>query len=255
MAAAWRTSRSSREIRRSCSPIRTCPSACPTASTRSDRIVSANSECGPLNEWMNPAPSARSVQRLACTAAEQARASRYSPRVPSSAAIHADEGTRGLYRLALACSAAVQADRWTDLADGAGYIHSFNGPHSLFSDTVRSLRVLAVGHALGHVLMGENDRRISLFDRLVQHAAATAKYNVYYGEGRDGYDFPVGSCTRASSTSRTAGTAARVPSRATARSAPGPGDWPGSCAGTPRSWSSSKPSTTRSSSRTAGGPR
>lgn len=99
-----------------------------------------------------------------------------------------DPWQRRYYELALKCSAAVQADRWTDLADGAGYIHSFNGPHSLFSDTVRSLRVLAVGHALGHVLMGENDRRISLFDRLVQHAAATAKYNVYYGEGRDGYD-------------------------------------------------------------------
>jgi unsaturated chondroitin disaccharide hydrolase len=35
---------------------------------------------------------------------------------------------------------------------------------------------------------GENDRRISLLDRLVHHARATARYNVYYGEGRDGYD-------------------------------------------------------------------
>lgn len=36
--------------------------------------------------------------------------------------------------------------------------------------------------------MGENDRRISLLGRLVDHARATAKYAVYYGEGRDYYD-------------------------------------------------------------------
>jgi hypothetical protein len=50
------------------------------------------------------------------------------------------------------------------------------------------LRALAVGHHLGHVLLGENDRRISLLDRLIWHAQATARYSVYYGEGRDAYD-------------------------------------------------------------------
>jgi hypothetical protein len=45
-----------------------------------------------------------------------------------------------------------------------------------------------VAHRLGHALRGENDRRISLLDRLVQHAAVTAEYAVYYGEGRDVYD-------------------------------------------------------------------
>ena len=55
-------------------------------------------------------------------------------------------------------------------------------------DTVRSLRVLALSHSLGHVLMEENDRRVPLLERLVQHAAATARYSVYYGEGRDAYD-------------------------------------------------------------------
>ncbi len=35
-------------------------------------------------------------------------------------------------------SAAVQASRWSRIADGGGYIYSFNGPHSLFSDTMRS---------------------------------------------------------------------------------------------------------------------
>jgi hypothetical protein len=45
-----------------------------------------------------------------------------------------------------------------------------------------------VAHRLGHVLMGEQDRRISLLQRLVEHATNTARYNVYYGEGRDAYD-------------------------------------------------------------------
>ena len=95
---------------------------------------------------------------------------------------------REFYELALKCSGAVQAARWTDLADGTGYIYSFNGPHSLFADTIRSLRALAMAHRLGHVLMGERDTKISLLDRLFKHARATAKYSVYYGEGRDFYD-------------------------------------------------------------------
>lgn len=95
-----------------------------------------------------------------------------------------------LFELALKVSGAVQAARWTRLADGAGFIHSFNGPHSLFVDTLRSLRALALAHQLGHRLAGEQDVRISLLRRLVEHALTTARYNVYYGEGRDAYDVP-----------------------------------------------------------------
>lgn len=105
---------------------------------------------------------------------------------------------RHFYEMALCSSAAVQARRWTALpaeAEGGampvaerGFIHSFNGPHSLFSDTIRTLRVLALGHQLGHVVMGEADARISLLGRLLSHAQATARYNVFYGEGRDRYD-------------------------------------------------------------------
>jgi rhamnogalacturonyl hydrolase YesR len=91
------------------------------------------------------------------------------------------------YELALKISGAVQARRWTRIADG-GFIHSFNGPHSLFVDTIRSLRALALGHLLGQPLMEEQDAHVSLFDRLVQHARATARYNVYYGANRDRYD-------------------------------------------------------------------
>ena len=91
------------------------------------------------------------------------------------------------YELALKLSGAVQADRWT-ATPGGGFIYSFNGPHSLFADTIRSCRALAVSHGLGHVLMGERDTKISLLGRLIDHARATAKYSVYYGEGRDYYD-------------------------------------------------------------------
>jgi len=95
---------------------------------------------------------------------------------------------KNFYELALKTSGAVQAARWSRTSDGGGYIYSFNGPHSLFVDTIRSLRSLAVGHRLGHVLMGENDKKISLLGRLADHARATAKFSVYYGEGRDHYD-------------------------------------------------------------------
>jgi hypothetical protein len=94
------------------------------------------------------------------------------------------------YELALKLSGAVQAARWSRTNDGLGYIYSFNGPHSLFSDTIRSLRSLALAHQLGHRLMGEGDQPISLLERLIQHARATADYNVYYGDGRDAYDVP-----------------------------------------------------------------
>src|SRR5438270_3946114 len=50
---------------------------------------------------------------------------------------------RDFYELALKCSGAVQANRWTYTANGEGFIYSFNGPHSLFADTIRSLRALA----------------------------------------------------------------------------------------------------------------
>ncbi|MEI8064682.1 MAG: glycosyl hydrolase, partial [Verrucomicrobiota bacterium] len=98
-----------------------------------------------------------------------------------------NEWERNFYELALKISGAVQARRWTKIRDG-GYIYSFNGPHSLFVDTIRSCRALAVSHRLGHVGMEENDRQVSLLDRVKQHGLATARYSVFYGEGRDAYD-------------------------------------------------------------------
>ena len=95
---------------------------------------------------------------------------------------------RACYELALKCSGAVQAKRWTALESREGFIYSFNGPHSLFIDTIRTLRSLAVAHQLGHELKGENDTLVSLLERLIIHAKTTAKYAIYYGEGRDTYD-------------------------------------------------------------------
>lgn len=98
-----------------------------------------------------------------------------------------DEWEKNFYELALKVSGAVQAMRWTKIKDG-GFMYSFNGPHSLFVDTIRSCRILMAGHLLGHTLMGENDEKVNLLHRALQHLLATAKYSVFYGEGRDHYD-------------------------------------------------------------------
>jgi len=98
-----------------------------------------------------------------------------------------DEWEKNFYELALKISGAVQASRWTSLPNG-GFIHSFNGPHSLFVDTIRSCRILSVAHILGHTLRGENDANINLLERMLQHAKVTADYSVFYGTGRDAQD-------------------------------------------------------------------
>ena len=108
-------------------------------------------------------------------------------RLAGEGRIEATGADVALYELALQVSGAVQASRWTTIPNG-GYIYSFNGPHSLFVDTIRTLRALALAHLLGHVLVEEQDVRVNLLDRLRQHARATAEFAVYYGNGRDVYD-------------------------------------------------------------------
>jgi hypothetical protein len=82
----------------------------------------------------------------------------------------------------------VQAARYAKTGTSKGYIYSFNGPQSLFVDTMRSLRVLVLAHTLGHRLMSEGDVRINLLGRALEHADLTAQYNIWYGEDRDSYD-------------------------------------------------------------------
>jgi rhamnogalacturonyl hydrolase YesR len=101
--------------------------------------------------------------------------------------IQFNEWEKNFYELAIKISGAVQASRWTITKEG-GFIYSFNGPHSLFVDTIRSCRILMTSHLLGHVFQGEGDVRISLLKRAIQHISATAKYSVFYGEGRDSFD-------------------------------------------------------------------
>jgi unsaturated chondroitin disaccharide hydrolase len=109
-------------------------------------------------------------------------------RLASEGRYDADPWEMDFYALALKVSGAVQARRWTRVQEGGGFIHSFNGPQSLFVDTIRSLRALALSHRLGHRLLEEQDSPVNLLERLVQHAQATARFSVYYGKGRDTYD-------------------------------------------------------------------
>ncbi|HEV3250433.1 MAG TPA: glycosyl hydrolase [Puia sp.] len=98
-----------------------------------------------------------------------------------------NEWEKNFYELALKISGAVQAARWTAIK-GGGFIYSFNGPHSLFVDTIRSCRSLVLSYCLGHIFQGEGDVKINLLERAILHLSATANYSVFYGEGRDSYD-------------------------------------------------------------------
>jgi hypothetical protein len=120
-------------------------------------------------------------------------------RLAKEGRIRADEGEMKFYDLALMASGAVQAARWSYAAPQGGdesttgsygYMHTFNGPHSLFIDTIRTTRILVLADQLGHVLKGEHDEPISLLGRAIRHNLTTARYNIYYGEGRDSYDTP-----------------------------------------------------------------
>ncbi len=98
-----------------------------------------------------------------------------------------NQDERNFYELALKVSGAVQASRWTRIRDG-GFIYSFNGPHSLFIDTIRSCRILIISHLLNHALKIDNDVTVNLLHRAMQHLSTSAAWSVFYGEGRDIYD-------------------------------------------------------------------
>lgn len=109
-------------------------------------------------------------------------------RLMNEGRLEEDAWQRMTYENAIAASGAVQAARWSPTNCGLGYIYSFNGPHSLFIDTMRTTRILGVAHQLGHALMGENDARINLLGRSIQHGLATSKYIVFHGDSSHGYD-------------------------------------------------------------------
>ncbi len=111
------------------------------------------------------------------------------------------------YNTAIKASGAVQASRWsgTGVTDpkkvagstGLGYVYSFNGPHSLFVDTMRTIRILGVAWQLGHKLMHENDRAADLLKRSVLHGLATNQYVVFHGDSPHTYDVRGRTCHEA----------------------------------------------------------
>lgn len=113
--------------------------------------------------------------------------------------VEANEWEMAFYDLAVKCSGAVQAARWSGVpamkpsaasahANSLGYIYSFNGPHSLFIDTMRTTRILGVAWQLGHTLMHENDRAANLLKRSVLHGLVTNQYVVFHGDSPHTYD-------------------------------------------------------------------
>jgi unsaturated chondroitin disaccharide hydrolase len=113
--------------------------------------------------------------------------------------INHNEWELAFLELAIKSSGAVQAARWSGVplakpaphaanSTSLGYIYSFNGPHSLFVDTMRSCRILGVAWQLGHFLAHENDRRADLLKRSVLHGLCTSQYIVFRGDSSHTYD-------------------------------------------------------------------
>ena len=103
--------------------------------------------------------------------------------------IPANPWEQNFYELALKNSGAVQANRWSYIANGEGFIYSFNGPHSLFADTIRSLRSLAVCAPAGPCADGgERPEGTRCCSGSSSTPGPPRQYAVYYGEGRDAYD-------------------------------------------------------------------
>jgi hypothetical protein len=113
--------------------------------------------------------------------------------------IAANEWEQSFYELAIKASGAVQGARWQGIrvdqpspasanSTGLGYVYSFNGPHSLFVDTMRTIRILGAAWQLGNYLAHENDRKADLLRRLVLHGLATNQYIVFHGDSTHTYD-------------------------------------------------------------------
>ena len=111
-----------------------------------------------------------------------------------------DDWERAFYEMAIKASGAVQAARWQGVnvngrpsphaagTSSLGYVYSFNGPHSLFVDTMRTVRILGLAWQLGHKLMHENDRAADLLKRSVLHGLTTSQYALFHGDTAATYD-------------------------------------------------------------------
>jgi len=122
-----------------------------------------------------------------------------------------DEWEGNFYTLAIQASGAVQAARWskthgaTDPAGRArtagaptlGFVYSFNGPHSLFVDAMRTIRVLGLAWQLGQTLMTEGDKSVNLLQRSVLHGLTTNQYILFHGDSAHTYDTRGSTCHEA----------------------------------------------------------
>jgi hypothetical protein len=122
-----------------------------------------------------------------------------------------DEWESNFYALAIQASGAVQAARWsathaatdpaglarTAGASALGYVYSFNGPHSLFVDAMRTIRVMGLAWQLGHTLMVEGDKAANLLQRSVLHGLATNQYILFHGDSAHTYDSRGSTCHEA----------------------------------------------------------
>ena len=148
--------------------------------------------------------------------------------------IQADAWELRFYELALKVTGAVQARRWTPLADG-GFIYSFNGAHSLFVDTIRTLRALALAHLLGHQLFEEQDARSICCSGCASTRRPPPSTASTTAAGATRSTCAAAPRTRACSTPPTARIADPARNRATRRSAPGRAGWRGPCSASPNS--------------------
>ncbi len=148
-------------------------------------------------------------------------------RLMSEGRIPENQWERDFYELALKLSGAVQARRWTRIKDG-GFLYSFNGPHSLFVDTIRSLRSLAIAHQLGHVLMDEGDCHMQSQLRRIPCTTAKAAMPTMFAAAWRMKRF---------STPVTAASVLPIRSRDIQVSVRGPAAWRGPCADSASNWS------------------
>ena len=89
------------------------------------------------------------------------------------------------YEMALKVSGAVQAAA-LDPHRGRHGLHLLVQRPAVPVQRHHPLLPLALlAHSPGPLLFGEQDEKINLLGRAIEHATNTAKYNVYYGEGRD----------------------------------------------------------------------
>ncbi len=103
-------------------------------------------------------------------------------RLMNEGAVEFNNWEKEFYEIAVNVSGAAQAARWTELNNGLGFIYSSYGPHSLFMDSIISLRTLALAYQLGHILLVDKNRPASLLERFLQHSEALAQYNISINE-------------------------------------------------------------------------